>query len=243
MRILYTVRGTSSENRSDFRDRILAYARDALAPLAESAIIAVSEEAPPAHSMIPFRNDLMALVSLDGLPSEPSWPDPPPGFNGAWESEVAFPVVHERTWPLGERSPGAGLLTFLRRKEGLAEEEFLRRWFEGHTPLTLEVHPNVGYVRNRVLRTYPVAGPVAAEPLAPLSEKPGESESSGSPEPWDGIVEEQYAPSSDLLNPARFFGGSLFKMPRAMLRVYHDVKGFLDYPSIRSWLTAEYRLK
>ena len=237
MRILYAVRGIASETRPAFRDRVLAFARDALAPSAGSVVVALTEERPPALSAIPFRKDLMALISLDGLPNKPDWPVPPQGFYGAWEGEAAFPVVHERTWPLGERSPGAGLLTFLRRKRGLADEEFLRRWFEGHTPLTLEVHPNVGYVRNRVINTYPEAGYVAVPPLAGGPERPGE------PEIWDGIVEEQYDPASDLLNPARFFGGSLTRMPGTMLRVYRDVKGFLDYPTIRSWLTREYRLK
>jgi hypothetical protein len=237
MRILYAVRGIASETRSAFRARVLAFARDSLAPLSESAVLAVTEEKPPAFSVVPFRKDLMALISLDGLPESPGWPEPPPGFTGAWESDVAFPIIHERTWPLGERSPGAGLLTFLRRKKSLSEEEFLHRWFNGHTPLTLEVHPNVGYVRNRIKRTYEAAGTVAVPLLA------GGPESPGAPERWDGIVEEQYDPPSDLLNPARFFGGSLAGMPRTMLRVYRDVKGFLDYPSIRSWLTREYRLK
>jgi hypothetical protein len=59
----------------------------------------------------------------------------------------------------------------------------------------------------------------------------------------DGIVEEQYDPPSDLLRPSRFFGGSLARMLPTMLEVYRDVRGFIDYPSIHTWLTAEYRLK
>jgi hypothetical protein len=60
---------------------------------------------------------------------------------------------------------------------------------------------------------------------------------------WNGIVEEQYDPPDDLLKAARFFGGSIWNMLPTMLRVLRDVRGFIDYPSIQTWLTAEYRLK
>jgi len=226
MRILYLVRGTPAEGRLEFKDRIIAFTKEYLAPPADSVVVALTEDKPPALSVIPFRKDLFALISLEGVSDDALWPDPPSGFTGAYESEVAYPVVHKRDWPLGERSPGAGLLTLFRRRIGLEDDEFLRRWFEGHTPLTLEVHPNVGYVRNRILSRFTKAGlPVDGHDV------------------WDGIVEEQYDPPSDLRKPSRFFGGTMLKMIPAMIRVYKDVKGFIDYSSIRTWLTSEYRIK
>lgn len=223
MRVLYLIRGDDSENLISFRDRILDFTRRSLVPLASTVVIAVTEEKPSLLSVIPFRKDPIALVSLGGVDKNADWPKPPPGFSGAFQSDVTFPVEHRRDWSLGERSPGAGLLTLFRKRRRLTDEEFISRWYDGHTPLTLEVHPNAGYVRNRITGPYNDAGPTVPE--------------------WDGIVEEQYDPAADLLNPIRFFGGTLWKMPTTMFRVFRDVLGFIDYSSIHTWLTAEYRLK
>lgn len=223
MRVLYLVSGHISENRAVFRDRVLDFTVNRLGPICDSAVVAVTEERAPVLSVIPFRKDKIALISLEGVEKNASWPVPIDGFAGAYRSDVAYPVVHERDWDIGERSPGSGLLTMFRKSQGLDRDDFLRRWFEGHTPLTLEVHPNAGYVRNHVIDKFTPAGPVGSD--------------------WDGIVEEQYDPPSNLLNPAKFFGSSPWKMLPTMLRVYRDVKGFIDYSSIHTWLTAEYRLK
>jgi len=220
MRILYLIRGESSENLSSFRDRVLDFTQEKLESLASSVVVAVTEKKAPALSVIPFRKDPFALISLDGVGEDAKWPAPATGFEGAYQSEVADPVEHQRDWPLGERSHGAGLLTLCRKRRDISHEEFIKRWYEGHTPLTLEVHPNAGYVRNHVTGIF--------EPAGPEREK------------WNGIVEEQYDPPENLLKAARFFGGSIWNMLPTMLRVLRDVKGFIDYPSIQTWLSAEY---
>ena len=222
MRILYLIRRDKNA-RDLFRNDILDFVNRSLLHLANEVVVAVSDILPPGISVIPFRKDLIALITLESVKPEVIWPVPPEGFAGAFVSEAAFPVIHKREWELGERSPGAGLLTLFRQCKGLTESEFLQRWYEGHTPLTLEVHPNVGYVRNRVISVYQSAGSCT--------------------EIWDGIVEEQYNPQKDLLSPIRFFGGRILGMLPTMLRVYRDVKGFIDYPSIHTWLTSEYRIK
>jgi len=221
MRVLYLIGGSRTEELVSFRDRILFFAEKSLLPLAESLVVAVTEEPPPRFSVIPFRKETMALISMEGVARNTDWPDEPEGFLGSFHSEAAFPVVHESKWPPGERSPGAGLLTLFRKKPGLSEEEFLKRWYLGHTPLTLEVHPNVGYVRNRVTGAFRLP---AGDVYFP-----------------DGIVEEQYDPPADLIKPYRFFGGSVWKMVPVMMRVLLDIRGFIDCPSIRTWYTAEYR--
>lgn len=222
MRILYLIRRDNS-NRDLFRNDILDFVKESLIQLADEVVVALSDILPPGISIIPFRKDLIALITLENVKPEVIWPEPPEGFAGAFISEVAIPVIHKQEWKLGEKSPGAGLLTLFRQRKGLTESEFLQRWYEGHTPLTLEVHPNVGYVRNRVIADYPNAGSCA--------------------ENWDGIVEEQYNPPKDLLSPIRFFGGGILRMLPTMLQVYRDVKGFIDYQSIHTWLTSEYRIK
>lgn len=228
MRILYLIRRISGD-RTGFRNEIVDYVRKEFPTLADGIVVTVSDIKPPPFSVIPFRRDLVALVSLEGVDDKAVWPAPPEGFAGAYAAEAAWPVIHERDWELGERSPGVGLFTMFRQKKGLSQKEFLRRWYEGHTPLTLDVHPNAGYVRNRVAAVWPAAGNTG-------------DKGHNVPE-WDGIVEEQYDPAENLLKARRFFGGSLWKMLPTMLRVYRDVKGFIDYPSIHTWLTSEYRIR
>jgi hypothetical protein len=59
----------------------------------------------------------------------------------------------------------------------------------------------------------------------------------GSP-PLCGIVEEQTRTRSELLDPVRFFGGWPRMVP-SMLRVFLDVRGFLDLATIENYLVTE----
>lgn len=228
MRILYLFRATRSVDRLEFSSRVRSFAIEFLAPLARSLTIAVSEPVPPEFHVIPFRRDLAALVSLDGVEENARWPEPPLYFAGAYRAEAAWPVPNIRQWELGTRTPGIGLMTLFRQRRKLSREQFLGRWFDGHTPLTLELHPNRGYVRNRISGRFDRAGTAG---------------NGATIEDWDGIVEEQYDPGEDLLKTARFFGGERHSTLLSMIRVYLDIKGFIDYPSIRTWLTYEYRIK
>ena len=45
------------------------------------------------------------------------------------------------------------LVTALKRRSGLDSETFYARWHGSHTPLSLEVHPLLHYVRNTVARS------------------------------------------------------------------------------------------
>ena len=59
---------------------------------------------------------------------------------------------------------------------------------------------------------------------------------------YDGVVEEQTQSKSDLLNPFVFFGNPL-EIIGNMIAVYKDVRSFLDYGRIETYLTMEYHLK
>ena len=107
------------------------------------------------------------------------------------------------------------MLTLLHRRAGLTDAEFLRRWHDGHSPLALEIHPLWNYVRN-----------VVESPVLP-----------GSP-PLCGVVEEQCRTRGELLDPVQFFGGWLQMVPN-MVRVYGDVRGFLDVPALENYLVTE----
>lgn len=118
----------------------------------------------------------------------------------------AIPLAYEsRGWPDGETTPGAKQVTLLRRRPDLAEDEFLRRWHEVHTPLALEVHPLWAYYRNVVESAL----------------------TSGAPA-YDGIVELLFREERDLVEPMRFFGGD----PGNIRRILEDVKRWLDFDAV-----------
>ncbi len=70
-------------------------------------------------------------------------------------------VVHwdyERDWPDGEFSPGVVVFYFVRRREDLDQQEFIRRYREGHAPLAREHHPGIWrYAQNYVSEASPGA--------------------------------------------------------------------------------------
>ena len=131
----------------------------------------------------------------------------------------ALPVSYRKNWNDGEATPGACLLTLFSKKRNIDYETFINRWHNGHTPLSLRIHPLWNYVRNEV-----------KEVLTKESPK------------FNGIVEEQTRMAADLLNPFRFFGNPLIIIPR-MITVYADTKSFIDYGTMETYLAAEYHIK
>ena len=140
------------------------------------------------------------------------------GFAGAFTVEEALPVSYEKTWADCEHTPGVCLLTLFHRKPGIGYDTFIHRWHNGHTPLSLRLHPLWNYNRNVVLQK--------------ISEHP---------EWFDGIVEEQTCTRSELLNPFKFFGNPL-EIVGNMIAVYTDIKSFLDYKRIETYLAMEYHI-
>jgi hypothetical protein len=176
----------------------------------------VSGTPPQKRHVIPFRKDLIAVVSAEGASNDfASCAAIQMGYEGAYRVEEALPVRDEENWPRNVSAPGIGLLTLFRKKKNLSEDEFLSRWFKGHTPLSLKLHPLTNYNRNLVLETL-----------------------EGSRTPYDGIVEEHVREAEDLLSPFRFFGRPPMTLIN-MLRVLLDVRGFIDYPSIETWTVSE----
>jgi len=147
---------------------------------------------------------------------------PPPKVASSvsgYEVEEAYPVAYDKAWSDGEPTPSPILLTMLRKKGGISSEEFIRRWHDGHTPLSLEIHPLWYYQRN-----------VIREPVTQGADAS------------DGIVLEACRTRGDFLNPARFFGGALKMVPN-MLRVAKDVSGFLDMRKTETFYATEYHLR
>ncbi len=180
----------------------------------------LTEARPPKISVIPFVREKVAVVQTRWK-SEPTLSDMAdhPGLVGAYIVEEAFPVRYERNWPLGTPTPGVCLLTLFSKRSDISEDVFLDRWHNGHTPLSLEIHPLWHYSRNRI------TGLIKPDSM-----------------PIDGIVEEHTRTRAELLNPTKFFGGPIRMLPN-MIRTYFDVRSFLDYQSIKPYLTVEYYLK
>lgn len=178
---------------------------------------------PPRLSVLPFRRDAAALVSVvprAGDDDAEAWARAIGGILGAARVEgyrvvESVPCAYARGWPDGVRTPGAGLLTLFRRRPGQSDEDFFRAWHGGHTPLSLRIHPLWNYVRN-----------VVVEPATAGSTR------------LDAIVEEHFRSRADLLVPPRFFGGPLAMLPN-MVRVALDIRRFIDLSSMEVWLVDE----
>ena len=194
----------------------------------------ITAEPPPRCSVIPFRKEKIAAVSVwidsataEGGPLEafeaPELLEVDGRIRG-FEVTEAVPVSYEKDWEDKKMTPGVGLLTLFKRREGLSREEFLRRWHESHTPLSLKFHPLWNYNRNVVEReigTNRTAGRNTADENT-----------------IEGIVEEHFRERKDLLNVFRFFGPPWITLWR-MMRVLFDSRSFIDYPTMEPYLITE----
>jgi hypothetical protein len=218
---IYIIRGFKSESYKEFSDRIIkSIVEIANIPGIWKLKVVYTVEAPPALSVIPFRNAKMATISVYKEDQKPldQWINME-GFSGAYKVTEALPVSYEKTWPDGEMTPGICLLTLFNRKKGISYETFIHRWHNSHTPLSLKIHPLWNYSRNVV-----------------------ENLITDNSAPFEGIVEEQMRTDSDLLNPFRFFGNPLVIIPR-MIAVYRDTKSFLNYDEIETYMAREVVVK
>jgi hypothetical protein len=219
-KVQYVVWGRGGAAHPSFAALVRAVAVELLR-LGDFALkLTVTEARPPWLSTFPFCRRPVALLSLAGagLPAPARCAEllAPCGDRLAGYRVVeSTPRAYDRSWSDGEPSPGVCLLTLFRRRAGLADAELIRRWHEGHTSLTLRVHPVWCYVRN-----------VVREPLF-----------AGSPQ-FDGIVEEQFRERGELLDPVRFYGGALHMVPN-MARVAVDIAGFIDLRTIETYLAVE----
>jgi len=217
---MYLVRGVQRENYSSFKQRI----HDAVSTLVKDNHFALSylitEEPPPKISIIPFKKKKIASVTVWTSKVQPIEDLVKlKGFEGVYNVTEALPVQYNKSWPDGEKTPGACLLTIFKKKEGIDYKTFLYRWHNSHTPMSLKYHPLWHYNRN-----------VVDEHLHDQSVR------------WDGIVEEHFKYRSELLNPFKFFGNPVVIVSR-MFNVYRDTNSFLDFKTIEPYFVSEYHLK
>jgi len=220
---MYVLRG-DGESHQAWADRMRNEVSQRLLGLQPSKLqLTVTETPPPKLSLFPFKSQPMAIFNVyddaadhtrfsEALQSSAS------SVSG-YEVEEAYPVAYDKAWSDGEPTPSPILVTMLRKKAGISTDEFTRRWHDGHTPMSLEIHPLWYYQRN-VVR---------------------EAVTDGA-DPSDGIVLEACRTRGDLLNPTRFFGGALKMVPN-MLRIASDINGFLDMKKTETFYATEYHLR
>lgn len=218
---IYLINGIADESYEQFSTRILFLA-ESLKNQKEIDRLSVTftSNPPPIISIIPFKNKKIAAISVypNKIYSRNSIVNEP-GFFGAYEVNEALPVAYKKDWPDKQVTPGACLLTLFRQKKGISYDTFINRWHNGHTPLSLKIHPLWHYNRN-----------VVKEKITNLSYE------------WNGIVEEHTRTKTELLNPLKFFGNP-FTMIYNMARVYFDTQSFLDYKTIETYLVTEIHIK
>jgi hypothetical protein len=218
---IYLIKETGNETYQQFSNRILLL----VASVSDDKDVVhlkvvLTSDPPPKISVIPFKKEKIAAISvLSAKPGSYNLIQNEPGFSGAYTVVEAIPVAYERNWADGVNTPGVCLLTLFRQKKGIDYNTFIHRWHNGHTPLSLKIHPLWNYNRN-----------VVKEKLTDASYE------------WDGIVEEHFKTTSELLNPLKFFGNPI-NMVYNMLRVYFDTKSFLDYKTIEPYFATEIWIK
>ena len=219
---MYVLRG-KGESYAAWSERMKAVASDLLERGPTRLQLTVTERPPPKVSFFPFKSDRLAIFNVYADGDDPSRFTEAlragAGSLSGYAVDEAYPVDYEKTWQDGEPTPSPILVTMLHKKSGVAADEYIRRWHDGHTPLSLEVHPLWYYQRN-----------VVVEPVTDGAE------------PSDGIVLEACRTRGDLLNPARFFGGALKMVPN-MIRVAKDISGFLDMKKTENYYATEYHLR
>ena len=220
---MYVLRG-DGESHQAWADRMRNEVSRTLLDLGPSKLqLTVTEAPPPKLALFPFKSQPIAIFNVyDEAGDHSRFSDALQNVAGSvsgYEVEEAYPVAYDKAWSDGEATPSPILLTMLQKKAGISTDEFIRRWHDGHTPLSLEIHPLWYYQRN-----------VVREALTDGAD------------PSDGIVLEACRTRGDLLNPARFFGGA-FKMVPNMLRVANDVKGFLDMKKTETFYATEYHIR
>jgi hypothetical protein len=219
-KIMLLVQGSQSESYGQFKTRIIESLNgfaDTENPV--SVKLVITDFAPPMISVIPFRNQKIASISIwTNTGFLPEKIETIEGILGIYRVTEAIPVAYQKTWKDGEPTPGVCLFTIFKQKKGISYDTFIDRWHNSHTPLSLRLHPLWNYSRNVVNQK--------------LTETSAE---------WDGIVEEHFRTKAELLNPFKFFGKPL-TIVQNMLEVYKDTKAFLDYKTLETYLATEYHI-
>lgn len=179
----------------------------AMSPQPAVAVVGVWVDSATDHLRAPF-DDVLAQAG-EGIE------------RSAYLVTESVPLVNRR-FPAapGERTHGMAHLAFLRRREDLTVDEWLRIWLDSHTHVALDLQDTFAYVQNIVTRVL-VPGPVA----------------------WHAIVEECF-PEAAMADAHVFFDavGDDERLARHQREMYESVARFLDLSMIDVVPTSRYVL-
>ncbi len=114
----------------------------------------------------------------------------------------------------GARLPGVALVSSFPKPPSLSDEQFYARWHGSHTPLSLEIHPLLEYVRNSVARGLDTDAP-----------------------PVRAVVSESVESVELVLDPLRFYGSA-----EGQKRAVEDLSTFVSFDQMSAVLMSEYVL-
>jgi hypothetical protein len=185
--------------------------------------LTITESRPPRVTLLPLKRQPLAMISITGENSQyknivETYAQNHGCELTGYKVEESPYVTNEQYWKTGEVSPGLVLLTVFNKKKDLTREQFMKIWFEEHSPMAITIHPFYNYIRN-----------VVEENLFAGTHR------------FDSIVEEHFIPDSMLLNTVKMFGGIGKFLPN-MIKVYNHVKTFIDMKSIENYICREYRI-
>ena len=145
------IRGFKDESYEAFHERISAVIEKIKTCNLSRLSYTITIERPPKMGVIPFSKEKIAMVSVwDEEDNNLELIQQQDGYSGTCMVTEALPVAYEKNWKDGEATPGVCLLTLFRQNKKIDYETFMHRWYNGHTPLTLKIHPIYHYNRNAV---------------------------------------------------------------------------------------------
>jgi hypothetical protein len=127
-----------------------------------------------------------------------------------------------RDWPDGQRSPGVLTVALIHRPDGLAYDEWIRRWHGTQSPVSAELQPRCRYVRNEVVRAVTADAPEI-----------------------HGIVEEAWPSAQHVADPMLFFnaGSDPGVLQANIERMLESVNACLDLSRIRNVTMSEHLIR
>jgi hypothetical protein len=187
--------------------------------------LSISEEVPPTLNLFQFRKEAIAIFHVWG--SEAVLNTIPAVLE---KLEVSFDIVrvneivpmdYKFTPQPMDKFPVPIVLTLLFKNSQLDTSAFRKSWHQQYTPLAMSIIPLNLYIKSEVHQNIQL----------------------NINDSIDGIVEETCHTRKELLNPIRFFGGSIIKLIPNLIKISKGVNQFLDLKKIKVYYLNEYFIK
>ena len=229
-KLVYLVHKPADHSGSDLRSALLGPVTAALYEGGASKIVVnINDEDVAAGEKVLIRKSpvpIRAVVSFwmnncdDRAACEAALSKEASELHGYLVLESVPTLNTEQPAPAGERTPGANLITCIKKKPGIDYGMFRERWYIEHKEVARTTQSTFAYVRNTVVR--------------PVTD--------GAPD-WDGIVEESF-PIEALTDPHVWYdtGGDSELLGRRIKGMVASVDAFLDLSVLESTPMSEYRL-